>query len=248
MDFPLGYFLLFGAGLVAGTINVLAGGGSFLTLPLLIFVGLPPTVANATNRVGVLLQNIGGVWGFHRHGVLDWQSLLWAALPAAVGSVLGTWAALEVGEQAFRRVLAFLMIALTLWSLWDPLKTRSGRTTGGVRPALLAAGFFAVGIYGGFVQAGVGFLILAATTLAGLDLVRGNAIKVLSVLVFTGVSLAIFAWQGKIHWAPGLALGAGNALGGFLGVRLAVRRGHEWLRKVVTACVIFFAVMLLVGG
>lgn len=242
------YPLLFGAGLIAGTINVLAGGGSFLTLPLLIFVGLPPTIANATNRVGVFLQNVGAVWGFHRHGVLDWRSFCWAAVPAALGSVLGTWAALRVGDDAFQRVLAFLMIAVTLWSLWNPLKGRAAKGGGGLRLGLLAAGFFVVGIYGGFVQAGVGFFILAATTLAGLDLVRGNAVKVLSVLILTSMSLGIFAWQGKVDWILGFALGAGNTVGGFIGVRLAVLGGHEWLRKVVTASVLFFALMLLLRG
>jgi len=242
------YFVLFGVGLVAGTINILAGGGSFLTLPMLIFFGLPPVVANVTNRVGVLLQNIGGIWGFHSHGVLDWRSVGWAAVPATLGSLIGVWAALRVGDQAFQRILAVLMIALTLWSLWNPLRGRVGEGTRRPRASLLAAGFFVVGIYGGFVQAGVGFLILAATTLAGLDLVRGNAVKVLSVFVFTAVSLAVFAWQGKVDWVLGLALGSGNTLGGFIGVRLAVLKGHEWLRRVVTACVVIFAVKLLLGG
>ncbi|MDW7712315.1 MAG: sulfite exporter TauE/SafE family protein, partial [Deferrisomatales bacterium] len=110
------------------------------------------------------------------------------------------------------------------------------------------AGFFVVGVYGGFVQAGVGFFILAATTLAGLDLVRGNAVKVLSVLVLTALSLAVFASHGKVDWVLGFSLGAGNTVGGFIGVRLAILRGHEWLRKVVTACVIFFALLLLLRG
>ncbi|MDW7712386.1 MAG: TSUP family transporter, partial [Deferrisomatales bacterium] len=142
MDGAWVYPLLFGAGLVAGTINVVAGGGSFLTLPVLIFVGLPPTIANATNRVGVLLQNVGAVWGFHRHGVLDWRSVAWAAFPAALGSLLGTWAALRVGDEAFQRILAFLMIAVTLWSLWNPLRGRAAKGGGGLRVGLLAAGFF----------------------------------------------------------------------------------------------------------
>ncbi len=243
------YLLLFAVGLVAGTVNVLAGGGSFLTLPLLIFLGLPPGIANATNRVGVLLQNVGAIWGFHRHGVLDWRSIGWAALPATAGSVVGTWLAIRVGDEAFQQVLAYLMIAVTLWTLWDPFQ---GRAPGelGARPRVwvLGAGFFAVGIYGGFVQAGVGFFILAATTLAGLDLVRGNAVKVLSVFALTAVSLGIFAWQGMVDWRLGLALGVGNAAGGFVGVRLAVKKGHGWLKGVVTGCVILFALKLLLEG
>lgn len=248
MEGPLSYLLLFSVGLFAGTINILAGGGSFLTLPMLIFFGLPPIIANATNRVAVLLQNAVGVWGFHRHGVLDWRSVAWAAGPATLGSVIGAWAALRVGDQAFQRILAFLMIAVTLWSLWNPLKGRTAGESRRLRAGWLAAGFFVVGIYGGFVQAGVGFLILAATTLAGLDLVRGNAVKVLSVFVFTAMSLTIFAWQGKVDWTLGLALGSGNTVGGFLGVRFAILKGHDWLRRFVTACVVIFALKLLFGG
>ncbi len=110
----------------------------------------------------------------------------------------------------------------------------------------LALGFFVIGLYGGFVQAGVGFFILAVTTMAGLDLVRGNAVKVLSVLIFTTVALGIFAWEGKVHWPLGLTLAAGNVLGGLLGVRLTVLKGHAWVKGVVTVAVLVFAVKLLI--
>jgi hypothetical protein len=242
---------LFGVGLVAGALNVVAGGGSFLTLPVLIFFGLPATVANATNRVGILTQNVAAVWGFHRYRVLAWRWAFAAAGPALVGAALGTWAALEVSDEAFRKILALLMVAITLWSLLDRSgrRVREGelpaRPTRG-RLAILAAGFFAVGIYGGFVQAGVGFLILAVTTFAGLDLVRGNAIKVTTALLFTALSLAIFVWQDMVEWLPGLALGAGNAVGAVAGVRLTVLKGHRWLKAVVTVTVIVFAVLLWV--
>jgi uncharacterized membrane protein YfcA len=241
------YLLLFVAGCAAGTLNVIAGGGSFLTLPLLIFVGLPATVANGTNRVAIFLQNIAAVWGFHRHGMVDWRYVLWAAVPATIGAIVGAWAAVKMGDRSFQNVLAFLMIAVTLWTLWDPLRKRRPSLGGNARPrtGLLALGFFLVGIYGGFVQAGVGFLILAATTLAGLDLVRGNAVKVLSIMFYTAVALGIFAWQGKVAWAPGLVLALGNVAGSQVGVHLAVLKGHSWIKGVVTATVILFAVRLL---
>lgn len=242
-----GYGILFASGLIAGTLNVLAGGGSFLTLPVLIFLGLPPTVANGTNRVGILLQNVGAVWGFNRHRVLDWRWTVWAAAPATLGALLGSWGALLIGDQAFRRVLAFLMVAVTVWTLVSP-RMQTRRHEGPPRVALVAAAFFLVGIYGGFVQAGVGFLILAATTMAGLDLVRGNAVKVLSILCFTAVSLTVFALSGKVDWAMGLALAAGTVLGGQLGVRLTVLKGHAWVRAVVTITVIVFAIRLWFSG
>jgi uncharacterized membrane protein YfcA len=115
------------------------------------------------------------------------------------------------------------------------------------RQAVLALAFFAVGIYGGFVQAGVGFLILAATSFAGLDLVRGNAVKVLSILLFTLLSLLLFAWEGRVDWLLGLVLAAGNVLGGLVGVHLTVLKGHRWVRGVVTAAILVFAVKLWAG-
>ncbi len=244
------YVALFVTGAVAGALNVIAGGGSFLTLPVLIFAGLPATVANATNRVGILLQNVGAVWGFHRHRVLPWRWALVATVPSLFGAGLGTWGALEVSDQAFRKILAFLMVAVSLWSLLD----RSGRTAeegamppkaSGGKLTVLAAGFFLVGLYGGFVQAGVGFLTLAVLSFAGFDLVRGNAIKVLTALLFTILALSIFAWQGKVEWLPGVVLAAGNLVGGLVGVRLTVLKGHRWVKGVVTVTVIVFAVLLL---
>ena len=247
---PAGFELLVlvGAGFLASILNVIAGGGSFFTLPLLIFFGLPATEANATNRLGVLAQNAGGVFGFHRHGVLDWRWALRASLPALVGAAFGTWLALQIGEQEFRRTLATLMVVVTLWTLLD----RGGRLAGALaglrsKNVILAVGFALAGVYAGFIQAGVGFFILALTTVAGLDLVRGNAVKVLIILATTCLSLALFAWEGRVEWIPGLALAVGSLAGSFLGVRLAVLKGHAWVRGVVTIAIVVFAVKLWLG-
>lgn len=281
------YPALAACGLVAGTINTVAGGGSFLTLPTLIFFGLDPTVANGTNRIGILLQNVTAVWGFSRHGVVERSLIPWTLGPALVGAGLGSWAALEVGDEAFRRILAALMVGVSLWTLWSSGKRSSGRqssdtqgeaelqeesgqqsdiaSTEGTEPSvlklesgpteagsgaphwLLACLFFPVGFYGGFVQAGAGFFILAATTLAGLDLVRGNAFKALLILAFTPIALGLFAASGAVEWGPGLAMAAGSIAGGWVGVRLTVLKGHRWVQRAVTAAVILFAVLLLRG-
>jgi uncharacterized protein len=236
------YALLVLVGAVAASVNVVAGGGSFLTLPILIFLGLPPTLANATNRVGVLVQSVGAVWGFGRRGMLDWRSALWAGLPACLGAIAGTWLALVVGDAAFRRILAVLMVAVTLATLSWP-----GARVGAPRPrppAWTAPAFLLVGLYGGFVQAGVGFLILAVTSAAGLDLRRGNIVKVLCVSLLTALSLAIFASQGRVVWSAGLALAVGGLVGSELGVRLALRTPERGLRVIVTAAVLLFAVRL----
>lgn len=242
------FALLFMAGLVAGTLNVVAGGGSMLTLPVMIFLGLPATVANGTNRVAILAQNVVAVAGFRRHGMWEAGWMRLAAPPALVGAALGTWVAIRIGDLAFQRVLAGAMVAAALWMVWRPLKGAEGNRSGppeeGWRRLLLAGAFAGVGFYGGFLQAGVGFVILAVTTSAGLDLVRGNALKVLLVLVFTPLALAVFQVSGKVDWGMGLALASGNVLGGLLGVRLTVLKGHEWIRRVVTVTVVLFALRL----
>jgi hypothetical protein len=240
---PWSYLILFAAGIAASILNVLAGGGSFLTLPILIFLGLPTTVANGTNRLGVMMQNLGAVWGFHRAGVLDWRWALTASAPALAGSALGTWAALYVGDDLFRRILAVVMVVVTLATLLapDPQPDVSARSA---RSWVVSIGFFAVGLYGGFLQAGVGFLVLAITTWARMDLVRGNAIKVVSVFLVTLLALGIFVANGAVDWRMGLALAAGNTIGAQIGVRLAVTKGHRWLKGVVTLTVIAFAIRL----
>ena len=161
--------------------------------------------------------------------------------------MLGAWLALYVGERDFRRILALVMVAITLWTLLEPVLGRRlaesplGRTP---RPRLATALFVVVGFYGGFVQAGVGFLVLAATTLAGLDLVRGNAVKVLVILLVTIVALGLFAWDGKVRWMEGIALSVGSVGGSLVGVRLAILKGDRWLRGFVTAAIVIFAVAL----
>lgn len=244
-----GLLILFVVGVVSGVINTVAGGGSFLTLPVLIFLGLPPSVANGTNRVGILIQNLGAVWGFHRYRALPWRFALAMLVPAVVGALVGTWLALVISDAAFQRALAILMVVISLFTLWDPRRLRSEDAPEGTPQSLpgrilFALAFFAIGVYGGFVQAGTGFLILAATTLAGLDLVRGNALKALVILAFTPLALALFALNGKVVWSVGLALAVGNLLGAMLGVRWTVLKGHAWVKGVVTVAVIVFAVKL----
>jgi uncharacterized membrane protein YfcA len=241
---PWSYVLLAVVGFVASVVNVLSGGGSFLTLPVLLFLGLPAAEANATNRVGIVVQNAASVWGFHRAGILDWRFALASSVPTAAGALAGAWMALHVGEQEFRRILAVVMVAVTLWTLLDPLQAGAATTVRSPRAPGVVAGFLLVGLYGGFVQAGVGFLVIAVTTFAGMDLVRGNAVKVLNVLILTLVSLAVFLAGARVDWPAGLALAAGSLAGGRVGVPLAVLAGHRVLRLVLAATVLVFAVLV----
>ncbi len=247
-DFLINSIILFLVGLVAGTLNVIAGGGSLLSLPVMIFLGLPPTVANGTNRVAILIQNIGASWSFHRRGLVSREWLLLAVPPAVLGAVLGTVAAVHIGELEFQRVLAVILVAAALWSIWNPIQLQAegnAELPEGLRRWAFIAAFFLIGVYGGFIQAGIGFILLAVTSAAGFNLIRGNALKVTVVLAFTPLALVLFAWNGKVDWAMGFALAAGNFLGGLAGVHLQILKGHKWVRGVVTMVIVIFALRLL---
>jgi hypothetical protein len=240
--------ILFAVGTLAGTLNVIAGGGSMLTLPVMIFLGLPPTVANGTNRVAIVVQSVGATWSFERKKLISRQWLALAAPPAVLGAVLGAWGAVRVGDIAFQRILAGVLVIAAVWSLWRPSSEPDGSNAAvpsGAGRWGFALAFFLVGIYGGFIQAGVGFLILAVTSAGGLDLVRGNAVKVPLALAFTTVALALFAMSGEVDWVVGASLAAGNLIGGLMGVHLTVLKGHRWVRSVVTVTTVLFAIRLL---
>ena len=241
--------LLAGVGLVAGILNILAGGGSLLTLPVLIFLGLPAATANGTNRIAIFCQNIFAINSFRKRGVFPAKLALICTLPALVGSYYGATLAVNIDDQTFRRLLALIMVGVMIFTALDPfrnLKTEEGKLSFW-RFALLQVTFFGVGVYGGFVQAGVGFIIIAGLLLHGLDLVRINAVKVIVIFAFTIVALVVFIAHGEVDFGLGLALAVGNSVGGIIGTRLAIDKGHDWLKKVVTVTVLVFAAKLLIG-
>ena len=235
-------------GFVGGTINTIAGGGSLLMLPVLIFLGLPPTVANGTNRVAILIQNMGAAGSFHRRGLIPIHWLKFAILPALLGAGLGTFGAVRAGDLAFQRVLVVVMVlaaAATFWRPELPGPDHDAPVPTGRRAWVFRIIFFGVGAYGGFIQAGLGFVTLAVTSAVGLDLIKGNAFKVALVLSFTPLALAGFAMSGQVNWVMGFSLAGGTFLGGLLGVHLQVLRGQKWVRTIVTVMIVLFAVRLL---
>jgi uncharacterized membrane protein YfcA len=139
------------------------------------------------------------------------------------------------------------MVLVTLWTLIDPFDKVQATVIRSPFSPGVALGLFLTGIYGGFVQAGVGFLVVAVTTAAGVDLLRGAAIKVLMIGAVTLTAALVFAWRGHIDWPSGLALAAGSLAGGAAGVRLAILKGNRWLQHVVTGTVVAFAVLLWVS-
>ena len=241
--------LILAIGFASGVLNALAGGGSLLTLPLLIFLGLPPAVANGTNRVALIMQNVAAVEGFRRRGVFPKQLMLLCTPAALVGSVIGARLAVGIDGELFKKILAGIMIGVVVLILLDPARRLrlQERALGVGQKLALSLAFFAVGLYSGFVQAGVGFTIITTLLLFGIDLVRINAVKVFVVLLCMVPALAVFAGYGEVDWLLGLVLGIGNAAGGWYGARLAVDKGHAWIKRVVVVTVVLFAIKLLLG-
>jgi uncharacterized protein len=233
-------------GLVAGFINTLAGNGSLITLPLLILLGLPANVANGTNRVGVLLQNVVAVGTFARRGALDVRGSGKLIAASIAGAVLGAALAVDLDEALLRRVIGVLMLVMLAVLLFNPerwIATAAARRA----PRLLVEVpmFFAIGVYGGFIQVGVGVFLLAGLVLgAGFNLVAANATKNLIVLCFTAAALVVFVVNRQVDWAYGLLLATGQSLGGWAAARLAIARGVKFVRWAVIAVVGASAVAL----
>jgi hypothetical protein len=242
------YPLAIAAGFVAGFINTLAGSGSAVTLPLLNLMGLPIDVANGTNRVAIVLQNVVNTSGFHRRGLLDWRAGLWLTAPAVVGSVSGAFVAGTIDKAHLRTAIGVVMVVVLVMLFVKPKRWIEGRPDAGRgRPGVLQMlVFFLIGAYGGFVQVGVGvFSLVALVLMSGFDLVRGNAVKVFMILCFTIPALAVFVYYGQVRWGIGLVLAAGNMLGAWVATKEAARRGGRFVRYLLIAVVSFAALRYL---
>ena len=233
-------------GLVAGVINTLAGGGSMLTVPLLVLLGLPGPVANATNRVGVLLQNAASTLAFRAHGVRTLGESIPTLIPSALGAVLGAFVVSKMPAELFERLFGILMLVVLV-----PLLRRSGNKEEGADPPeprarwLEALIYFGIGIYGGAFQIGVGILFVFALSFAGMDLVRANSIKVFVVLCFTASALPVFIASDLVIWPQALVLAVGFSAGGVLGARVAVLGGERVIKPVFAAAVVVLAGRML---
>ncbi len=243
-DDLLHFTLLFAVACLACVINTLAGGGSYLTLAVLMGLGLPPGVANATNRVGILAGLVTGSWKFARLGQLRKSDFLQYCLPAAVGGLGGAYVVILLDDRTLRAVLAVLML-LGTWTILRQPKADPSETGQKPRPMLGAGLFTGVGFYAGFIQAGTGFIALAATSLLGIDLKRGNAIKVVSNLVQTIPTLLLFAHHSLVDWKVGLVLALGMAVGGWFGAALSHKSRTDHLRKFIAVAIVFSALAVL---
>lgn len=241
------YALIVLAGFFAGFINTLAGSGSLITLPLLIALGLPANVANGTNRIAILLQNVVGVSSFRKQKLLDYKTSVKLLIPAVVGSVVGAVIAVDINEEIMKKTIGGLLLFMFFFILWKPSRwLRKQQEKPSLPYYLQGIIFFLVGVYGGFIQAGVGFFLLSGLVLgAGYDLVRANAVKVLIILSYTAFALAVFILNKQVNYSYGLILAAGNMMGAFAGARVAVKWGADFVRYLLLLTIIVAAVKLL---
>jgi hypothetical protein len=241
----LEYVLIVLAGIAAGFVNTLAGGGSTLTLAALTFAGLPSPVANATNRVAIFFQTGVATLKFKKHDKLRIKPILHITAAAIVGAIVGSLFAVNISSEAFDIVLGIVFIFILIMMLRPKNNSENSRTSLPKWAELLI--FFGVGLYGGFVQAGVGFIFLATLNLVeSFNLVKANAAKVFIVLCYTVFSLIVFASSGKIMWGYGLLLAAGNVIGAYIGAASAIKKGEQ-IVKIVLAIAIAFACLKLFG-
>ncbi len=234
-------------GFIAGVINTIAGGGSLLTLPMLIFMGLPPAMANGTNRIGVFIQCITSIAGFKSKGIKPSSFGLYLGISALIGSILGAQIAIDIKGETFNRILAIVMVVVVGFMVFKPkLNTQNIiERVSGKHLWISIVVFFFIGIYGGFIQAGVGiFILLALSSINHFSLVKSNAIKVLVVFIYTLGALAVFIYNQQMHFLYGFILAIGNATGGWIASRWSVKKGDGLVKIFLIIMVIAMSVKL----
>ena len=248
MTDPVHLAAVFVIGIAAGFINIMAGGGSVLTLGVMMLLGLDAAVANGTNRIGLLVEGISGATAYRTERFTDLRESFRLAAFTLPGAVLGSIFAIQVSNLTFQRILALVMI-FVLITLFLPKGKENGSTTRGSRGgALIYPAMVLVGFYGGFVQAGVGFLIMASLRhLLALDLVRINMHKVYIVLIYTVPVLFVFGLTDNIHWPWAAALGLGMALGAWVSVKISVRRGERVIKVILGLAIVLMATKFLLS-
>ena len=235
--------LLVIGGLFAGAINTVAGGGSMLTVPLLVLAGVPGNAANGSNRVGILTSNVAAVATFRRLGVDGLRHASRVVVPVVLGGLIGSFAVGRLlDDAAFERVFGLLMIPLVILSVRRPSNASGDRAWSTTKVVIV---FLLIGIYGGAFQAGVGLVLLAALTRSGFDLVMSNSIKVIVSTAVTVVALPVFILSGDIAWAPALVLAAGFVVGGWLGAQASFRGGEVLIRRVMVVAALGLAGRLI---
>jgi uncharacterized membrane protein YfcA len=239
------------AAVAGGFVNSIAGGGSLLTFPTLVWVGIPPVTASATNTVGLWPGSVGGVVGFRRH-LPERPVIVLLGVPSLIGGIVGAVLLLHTPQHVFEGLAPVLVfLATVLLAVQEPLARRISRgslvgerTPGFAAPAVVFQ--FLVGVYGGFFGAGIGIMMLAALAILGLtDIHEMNALKNLLAIAINGVAAVYFVTQGAVLWTDAALMAAGSIAGGLAAAVLAHRLGRRLVRQAVIAIGIAASVSLL---
>lgn len=241
----LSIIILIAVGVIAGFINVSAGGGSTLTLPTLIFLGLDTSVANGTNRIAILLQNISAIQSFKQENYQDFKLSLKLSLFTLPGAIAGAILAVKINDVLFKDILAIVMIVIII-SMIIPIKKNSNDKQNAEAGWFVYLSMIGVGFYGGFLQVGVGLLLMASMRyLMKLNLVLINMHKVFIVFIYTMPAFFIFIITDNVNWLFGIALAIGNALGGWWAAKISVKKGEKFIKIVLAAAVLIMSLKLL---
>lgn len=237
------YPLAVAAGLLAGVINTLAGSGSLVTLPLLVFLGLPANVANGTNRIGAFFQCITAFLTIKKNTDYQFLPTWWIVTPAVVGAILGAQIAVDIDEQTMNYCIGGLMLLMLPVIVLNPKKWIANQLdkAADANKPLVVFVFFIIGIYGGFIQAGVGIFLLAGLVMvAKFGLLFSNAVKIFVVLIYSVPAIIVFIINDQVDWELGLLVASGQALGGWIGARFTTGNSNAayWIRLLLITIVI----------
>ncbi|MBI1933142.1 MAG: sulfite exporter TauE/SafE family protein [Ignavibacteriales bacterium] len=240
--------LLFTAGVITSFINVMAGGGSTLTLPILIFLGLDAPVANGTNRLGILSQSIFGALSFHNQKISQIKLSIKLSLLTLPGAIIGAFYSTKIENELFEKILGVVMIGIVITMLIPNSKKVLNDKIYEKLPWLIYPSMLALGFYGGFIQVGIGFLLmLTLHNILKLNLVYVNFHKVFIVLIYTIPAFLIFVFTNNVNWLYGISLSAGSGLGAWWAAKVAVRRGEKVIKIILIVSIIIMAYQLLIG-
>ena len=233
-------------GVIAGFINTVSGGGSLLTLPILIFMGLPSNIANGTNRIAIFMQNIFSISGYKSRGVSDFKYSSWLSVSALIGSIIGAKIAINIDEDMFNKILSVVIIIVVLSIIYNKKPFNINSENISIEKKIISVIlFFFIGIYGGFIHAGVGFLILSIlSNYNGIQLSKANSIKVFVVFVYTFFALIVFIMENKINWILGINLGIGNSIGGWIASRWSYNKSDKIIKIFIIISSAIMAIKL----
>lgn len=231
-------------GFLAGVVNTLAGNGSVITLSILTEVmGLPGTIANATNRVGILFQGFASSAGFiknKKYAVVRHTKLYVAV--ATVGAIIGVYAAMSISNDQFKAIFKYLLLFMLLIVLVNPKRWLIKNSEAAVQNLYISIpAFLLLGFYGGFIQMGMGVFFLAISVLImKINIIDANALKTFIIALYSIVVVAIFHWNGMIDWKVGLIVAAGQATGGYLTADISSRypNAEVWAYRLLILVII----------